>query len=121
MTSTSSETCSQKYLRMILDNKLNFEHLNKITPKVNKTIGAIHNLRNILPQPTILTIYKPFIRPHLDYGDILYIIKHSMNLFKKKLESLQYNPALATAGAIIGFSTEKMYQGCGIEYLKHKR
>ena len=27
---------------------------------------------NLLPRQALVTIYKVFIRPHLDYGDVLY-------------------------------------------------
>ena len=40
--------------------------------KVNKTIGLLRKLQNTLPRPSLLTIYKSFIRPHLDYGNIIY-------------------------------------------------
>ena len=40
--------------------------------KLNKTIGLLRKLHNTLPRLPILTIYKSFIRPHLDYGDIIY-------------------------------------------------
>ena len=43
---------------MQLDKKLIFEeHLNEVEPKVNKTIGIIRKLRNILPRSALLTIY----------------------------------------------------------------
>ena len=59
---------SQKHLGIILDNKLNFqEHLNNILNKVNKTIELLWNLQDILPLGPLLTIYKSFVRPHLDY------------------------------------------------------
>ena len=68
------EVCSSK-----LD--LNFkEHLSKIELKVNKTIGIIRELQNVLPRSALLTTYKSFIRPYLNYGDIIYE-KHLMNLF----------------------------------------
>ena len=58
---------------MLLDVKLDFqEHLKNIYSKVNKTIGLLHKLHNILPRLPLLTTYKSFIRPHLDYGDIIY-------------------------------------------------
>ena len=41
----------------------------KIT-KANKGIGVIKKLSNILD--ALLTIYKSFVRPHLDYSDIIY-------------------------------------------------
>ena len=68
-----AQTNSQKHLGMQLDKKLNFEeHLKKVESKVYKTIGIIRKLQNVLPQSALLTIYRSFIRPHLDYGDIIY-------------------------------------------------
>ena len=64
---------SQKDLGLIIDSKLNFqEHLQNILNKVNKTIGLLRKLQNILPREALLTIYKLFVRPHLDYGDVIY-------------------------------------------------
>ena len=101
---------SQKHLGLILDNKLNFqEHLKNILNKVNKTIGLLRELQNILPREPLLTIYKSFARPHLDYGDVIYY-QHHNNSFHQKLESIQYNAVLAVTGAIRGSSKEKLYQ-----------
>ena len=63
---------SQKHLGLILD-KLNFqEHLQNMLNKVNKTIGLLRKLQNILPREPLLAIYKSFVRPHPDYGDVIY-------------------------------------------------
>ena len=43
-----------------------------ITTKVNKTMGLLRKLQNILPRTALMTIYKTFVRPHLDYGDVIY-------------------------------------------------
>ena len=112
---------SQKHLGLILDNKLNFqEQLQNILNKVNKTIGLLLKLQNILPREPLLTIYKSFVRPHLDYSDAIYD-QHYNNSFHQKLESIQYNAALAITGAIRGFSSEKVYQELGLESLKQRR
>ena len=64
---------SQKYLGIHLDTKLNFqEHLDNITSKVDETIGLLPKLPAVLPRPSLVTIYKGFIGPHFDYGDIIY-------------------------------------------------
>ena len=58
---------------MQIDKTLCFvEHLNKVESKVNKTVGIIHKLQSVLPRSALLTIYKSFIRSHLDYGDTIY-------------------------------------------------
>ena len=112
---------SQKHLGLILDSKLNFqEHLQNILNKVNKTIGLLRKLQNILPREPLLTIYKSFVRPYLDYGDVIYD-QHYNNSFHQKLESIQYNAALAITGAIRGSSREKLYQELGLESLKQRR
>ena len=68
-----SEINSQKHLGVVLDNRLSFDdHLKMILNKVNETIGLLCKLQNIQPRSALLTIYKSFIRPHLDYGDIIY-------------------------------------------------
>ena len=44
-----------------------------------------------------------------------------MNLFYKKIESVQYKVALAITGATQGTSRDKMYQEFGLESLKSRR
>ena len=105
-----SQSFSQKHLGVILDFKLTFEdHLNNVLAKVNKAVGLLRKLRNLLPRATLITIYKAFIRPHLNYGDVLYDQAFD-NSFKAKLESIQYNVCLALKGAIRVSSKEKIYQ-----------
>ena len=102
---------------MFLDNKLNFgEHLKYITNKVNKSIVLLCKLQMILPRRSLVTIYKSFIRPHLDYGDIIFDQAFNKS-FHDNLESIQYNASLAITGARRGTSKEKLYQELGFESL----
>ena len=101
---------SQKYLGTILHTKLNFqEHLKNILNKVNKTIRLLRKLPTILPRGPLLTICKSFIRPDLGYGDVIYD-QHYNNPFQQKLQSIQYNAAIAMKGVIRGSSRERLYQ-----------
>ena len=86
---------------------------------VNKTIGLLRKLQNILPRQSLITIYKSFIRPHLDYGDIIYDRAYNSS-FHQNIESIQYNAALAITGAIRGTSKEKIYQELGFESLQQR-
>ena len=73
--SNDSQTFSQKHLGVILDFKLTFEdHLNNAFAKVYKAVGLLHKRCNIFSRIyyLLITIYKAFIWPHLDYGDVLY-------------------------------------------------
>ena len=106
---------------MFLDCKLNFEeHLKTIVNKINKTIGLLLKFQNFLPRKSLLTTYKSFIQPHLDYGDIIYDQTYNTS-FHQRLESLQYNAALAITGAIRGTSKEKLYNELGLESLQNRR
>ena len=105
---------------MQLDKKLNFEeHLSKVESKLNKTTDNIRKLQNAYPRSTLLTIYRSFIRPHLDYGDVIND-KAFNKSFHTILESLHYNATLTITGPIRGSSIEKIYDELGIESLKSR-
>ena len=112
---------SQKHLGLILDNKLVFgHHLNEKISKCNKGIGLIRRLFNTLPRKSLLTIYKSFVRPHLDYADIIYDQPH-IKVLCDKIESVLYNAALVITGAIKGTSRKKLYKELGIEHIWERR
>ena len=69
---------------------------------------------------TLVTIYKSFIRPHLDYADVIFD-KPSNATFSNRIQSVKYNAALAIAGTIRGTSKEKLYQEIGFEAMKERR
>ena len=48
------------------------EHLKEGMSKDYKGIAVLRKLQNIIPRNSLLTIYKSFIQPQLDYGDIIY-------------------------------------------------
>ena len=71
-----------------------------------KRIGLPGKLQAILARTFLLTIYKLFIRPHLDCGDVVYD-QPSNDVFSNKHKTVQYNAALAIAGAIKGTTVFK--------------
>ena len=83
-------------------------------------MAFLRHLSNKLPRQALVTIYKVFIRSHLDYGDIVYD-KPDNETFINKIEKAQYDAALAVTGAIRGTSREKLYAELGIESLKFRR
>ena len=73
----------QKHLGIIIDEKLNFKkHIDNAILKFDKGISVIKKLRHGLPRKSLITIYKAFLRPLIDYGDIIYD-QPKMNLFVK--------------------------------------
>ena len=106
---------------MILDSNLSYEHhIKSILNKVNKTIGLLRKFQLIFLRHSLITIYKTFIRPHLDYGDVIY--DHAFNeSFHQRLESIQSNAAITITGTIRGTSSEKLLEELGLETLKSRR
>ena len=114
-------TACQKHLGMHFDEKLNFNiHISEKIAKANRGIGLIRKLAHILPKKSLITIYKSFVRPHLDYGDIIYDQPNNES-FCNLIEKIQYNAALAITGAIKGTPQHKLYNELGIESLKFRR
>ena len=108
---------SHNHLGMILDNKLNFNnHLSDKISKANKGIDMIRRLYKYLPRASLINIYKTFVRPHIDYGDIIYD-SSSNATFSQMIDSIQYNAALAITGVIHG----KLYHELGFESLHDRR
>ena len=120
-----------KHLGMFLDSKLSLStHIKEVISKTRKGIGMLKYLSRYLPRHTLNELYKQYVRPHLDYGDVIYHIpakvcefSHSVTLPNQmeKLESVQYSAALAVSGAWRGTSREKVYAELGWESLSLRR
>ena len=71
--STVQHILTQRYFGIHLDKELTFKrHINEKINKANKGIGIIRKIKNILLRSALLTLYRSFVRPHLDYGDVTY-------------------------------------------------
>ena len=68
----------------------------------------------------MLTIYKTFVRPVIDYADIIYG-KPLTESFKGKLEMVQYNAALAITVAFKVTSRDRINREFGLESLAEGR
>ena len=88
--------------------------------KANKRFGTIKRLLHILPRKSLITIYKSFIRPHLDYCDVIYDQPNNEG-FCAKIEQIQYNATLTITGSIQGTSQIKLCKELGLESLRFRR
>ena len=62
-----------KHLGIILDPKLSFSaHIKSAISKTRRGIGLLKYLSKYLPRHTLNELYKLYVRPHLDYGDVIY-------------------------------------------------
>ena len=112
---------AQKHLGLISDLKLDFnQHIDDKINKCKKIIGTMRRLSMRLSRKSLLTIDESFVRPLLDYADIIYY-KPCNETFKEKLEAVQYNACLAITGALSGTSQEGIYREFGLETLNNRR
>ena len=111
---------SVKHLGMLLDSRLNFnEHVQSKTNKCYKIKRLIKILSIHLPSEALLWIYKSFVRPNLDYGDIIFD-KPNNESFKSIIESIQYKACVSITGAIQGTYRERLYWELGLESLSDR-
>ena len=94
----AQEVIFSQICKAISHPQLVFNNNNVIQATSQKHLGIILHTRSF---------YKAFVRPHLDYCDILYDKAHNAS-FHQKLESFQYNACLAITEAIHGSSREKL-------------
>ena len=97
-----------KHLGLVLDSKVSFStHIKSVISNARKGIGLLKYLSKYLPRYTLNELFKLYVRPHLDYGDVIYhipakICESSQNTFlpnlMEKIESVQYSAALAIIG-----------------------
>ena len=109
-----------QHLGVILDQRLNFRiHIQEKIKKANKGLGLLRFLSKYTTRPVLDKMYKMYVRPHLDYGDVIYHdqLKDSMQL----LESVQYQAALIVTGCWKGSSKAKVYADLGWESLSDRR
>ena len=109
-----------KHNGLILDETLNFaEHIKEAIIKARRGIGIIRFFSKYVHRDVLDQMYKLYVRPHLDYGDVIY---HNQNSsLMSKLESTQYAAALAVSGSWRGTNTDKLFWELDWKSLAHRR
>ena len=75
-----------KHLGLILDSKLSFiSNINEKISKAHKGLGIIESLSSFLSVKTIDLIFKLYIRPHLDFCDVIFHIPSTTNPFDSSI------------------------------------
>ena len=119
----------QKHLGLTLTPTLYFQkYLFQKFQKAKKNIGIIKHLSNYLPVKTLIQMYKTFVRPHLDYCDIIYHEppkidgqETTLTAPMEEVERIQYKAALAVTGAWQGSNRSKLFDERGWDPLTYRR
>ena len=66
---------SNKSLGVVIDEKLNWEeHIDNISKKASKDIGAIKLIKRYIPKENLNDVYNALIKPHFDYCSLVWKI-----------------------------------------------
>ena len=68
-----SECDVEKDLGVTFDGQLKFDaHINRIVGKANQVLGMVKRAFSLPDKHTFLKLYKTFIRPHLEYANVIW-------------------------------------------------
>ena len=86
----------KKYLGMIVDDSLTWEdHIDYITLKINRGIGIIRRVRQLIPEKALLLLYQALIDPYFRYCSAVW--GQCGGTLKDKLQALQNRAARSIA------------------------
>ena len=109
-----------KHLGVYLDSKLNFsKHIREAVGKATKGLSIMKYLSRFVSRKVLDLTYKLYVRPHLDYGDVIY--HNQRNDLMDLVEQVQYKAALIVSGCWQGTSRVKLYDELGWESLADRR
>ena len=109
-----------KHLGVFLDEKLTFKkHVQESIIKANKGLSLLKFLSKYVNRKILDMMYKMYVRPHLEYGDLIYHGQSSE--LTKNLEKIQYKAGLIVTGCWDKTSREKLYKELGWESLENRR
>ena len=115
-----TEVDSHKHLGLVLNNTLTWDnHINKICTEAGRRIASIKRLPNNITPLTKLHIYCTFIRPVLEYGNVIF--DNCTNRVSDELESIQRQAALAITRAYSHTTHVNLLRECGLQTLKDRR
>jgi len=110
---------SERDLGIHFTNTLNFDvHVNKAVNKANSLIGLIRRNFTYMDSKLFLLLYKALIRPHLDYGNIIWFPTLKKN--KRIIENVQRR-ATRMIPDLKGLSYEERLSRLNLPTLEYRR
>ena len=115
-----SEVESHKHLGLYFSNDCTWhQHTKYITDKAWNRINTMRKLKFRLDRKSLETIYTAFIRPLIEYGDV---IRDNCTLCEKReLDKIQNETARIATGATRLVSIANLYQEIGWDSLEKRR
>ena len=119
-THTISEVQMHKHLGLTLDSKCTWhDHIENILDKAWKRINIMRKLKYVLDRVSLEKIYIAFIRPLLEYADVIW--DNCAQYEVVELEKAQHEAGRIVTGATRLISIDKLYSEIGWETLSSRR
>ena len=110
---------SHKHLGVVFNNDCTWhEHISEITTKAWKRIHILQSLKYQLDRRSLQTMYFSFIRPILEYADIIW--DNCFNYEKENVEKIQIEAGRVVTGATKSCSRAKILQETGWDSLEKR-
>lgn len=114
------EVTQHKHLGIVFSEDLSWtNHINTLSSKAWKRIGSLRRYKFLLDRASLQKMYVTFVRPLLEYGDIVWDNCSVAN--KRTLESVQVEALRITTGGTKVCSIQKLYDDSQWETLQKRR
>jgi len=111
---------AHKHLGITFNNKLTWaDHIDNVYTSANIKVVLLAKLKYILDRKTLFNMYTTFVRPCLEYGNVIW--NSCSEAESDKLESIQRRAMRIITGCITRTSTQLLYQETGLETLAIRR
>ena len=111
---------SHKHLGLELNSSLTWNnHIVNISTTANKKLNLLAHLKHLVDRQTLLTMYTSFIRPSLEYANVIWC--NCTDTECDFLEGIQRRAARIITGGTISVSSKLLYEELAIETLKARR
>ena len=92
---------------MFIDEKLNWKkHIEHVTSKISKGLGAMGRVRNIVPSKALLMLYHALVYPYLTYCNIVWgstcdsVLSKLASLQNRAVRLITHSPFKATCNPL---------------------
>ena len=118
--SVITEVQNHKHLGLTISNDGSYHnHIDVITEKAYRRLNILRKFKFILDRKTLETVYLTFIRPLLEYADVVW--DNGALFLSDKIEKVQIEAARIVTGGTLLTSIHNLYLETGWEKLKGRR
>ena len=111
---------THKHLGIILQSDCKWDtHINFLIAECRVLVSVLKSYKYRLSRKSLEIMYKSFILPHFDYGDVIW--DNCTNKLSDELEELHLDALRTIIGTVKGTSHHKIYTESGLPPLRERR